>query len=206
MRYLLLFLLSGCAANQSALPLPPEFSPTEDAPIFIGHPGTTAPEPEKSPHRRLLPQTPASRREAGIWAGDEPKQAAPRPALKIGVTAFPPAEVLDATVSPACVQRVNVLLDQTGKRELFERLIEPVQRCIAATLHRDCIAFGIKENAKIANANRKQYKLPPLERPKSREETDAERIVNALCTDERVRGPYTHEILTAVGNKFGSYQ
>lgn len=70
-RYVLLaLLLFGCAGNQSALPMPPAFSPVEDAPIFIGQPGTVAPKPEKSPHKRLLPQTPESRREAGLWAGD----------------------------------------------------------------------------------------------------------------------------------------
>jgi hypothetical protein len=61
--------LSACGAhNQSAVPFPPTFEPEADAPITIGHPGYVAPEPERSPHKRVLPETPDTRREPGIWA------------------------------------------------------------------------------------------------------------------------------------------
>lgn len=65
-----LLLVLGCAGSQSAFPLPPAFSPVEDAPITVGHPGYVTPEPERSPHKRVLPETPRTRREPGIWASD----------------------------------------------------------------------------------------------------------------------------------------
>lgn len=65
---ILLLALSACASSQSAFPMPPAFSPVEDAPLTIGHPGYVAPEPERSPHKRVLPETPGTRRELGIWA------------------------------------------------------------------------------------------------------------------------------------------
>jgi hypothetical protein len=71
---LVLSLLTACAANQSALPVPrPPFSPTLDAPITVGQPGHVGPMvlPPKSPHKRVLPETPETRKGPGIWAGDD---------------------------------------------------------------------------------------------------------------------------------------
>lgn len=73
-RYALLLLLCGCAGMQGIpmAPSAPAFSPVEDAPITIGQPGYVGHEPERSPHKRMLNQTPETMREPGIWAGDAP--------------------------------------------------------------------------------------------------------------------------------------
>jgi hypothetical protein len=52
----------------------PTFNPVEDAPHTVGQPGYVG-RPEslpRSPNKRILPQTPETRQEPGLWAGDEP--------------------------------------------------------------------------------------------------------------------------------------
>ncbi len=77
-------LLVGCSAPNArrefrqgaGVPVEaPEFDPAFDAPITTGQPGFATSRPERSTHTRVLPETPQSRREAGIWAGDEPSLA-----------------------------------------------------------------------------------------------------------------------------------
>lgn len=83
MRFLILLFLTACATSapsryeQGAFrPAPPVFVPSQDAPHTVGQPGYVTPpasQPERSPHTRVLPETPETRREPGLWAGDEPK-------------------------------------------------------------------------------------------------------------------------------------
>jgi len=76
---LLILLLSACAANQSAFPVAPPFSPVLDAPVTVGQPGYVGEleRAPRSPHKRVLPQTPETRKEAGIWAANAPSQTEP---------------------------------------------------------------------------------------------------------------------------------
>lgn len=72
-------LFAACAALRGEYrqgapmpPRPPAFNPGQDAPYVIGQPGYVgAPESlPRSPYTRVLPQTPKTRREAGVWAVD----------------------------------------------------------------------------------------------------------------------------------------
>jgi len=96
MRYLLLLLLTASCATS---PAPRAHRPAyycdglevSCPPEAFAHPGYTPrgtglpeyrptaeePEVERSPHKRLLPQTPETRREAGIWAADRPPRSLP---------------------------------------------------------------------------------------------------------------------------------
>lgn len=172
------FVTPGYAPAGAGLP---EYMPVNDVP--------TAP---RGTDRRVLPPT----REPGIWASDsEPKT---KPIPRIGKTLFPSPEVSDAEINPSCIGQVNDLLDSSGKRAKLERLIEPVQHCIAATLYEACIDEGEKDRARVETENRKRYKLPPLKRPKSKQKEDAERISKALCYEGALWGPDVFDVMRPV--------
>lgn len=154
MRALLLaLLLSGCGPMLKGPVLPalptPALRPGHGLPTY--DPKRREVVPPRSPHARVLPETPETRKGPGIWAGDRPK--AP-PARKRG-DAIPPMTVLDIPVPHApdavdgldtmpteqCVGAVNnVLLD--GDMRLAKRaaaLATDQRACFAALATLDCL-------------------------------------------------------------------
>lgn len=172
MRYLLLLFLTGCAANQSAVPLPPPFNPMTDAPITIGHPGTIHPGPRIEPNpkpTRVLPQTPETRREAGIWAASLNPDWKEQPILDV---LLPPPEGetdFDRGIRWSCV--VRVARHATAETELRGTVpySEAERRCMAARMlwtcvddnltHFESLASEDINNMNLANAVARHRKL-----------------------------------------------
>jgi hypothetical protein len=141
---LLLLCASACAANQSALPMPPPFNPVTDSPITLGHPGyvDTSPKPERSPHKRVLPQTPETRREAGIWAAHESEPGVPGDPLILGVRLpFPPEASTNHEKWPtyACSVVASGVLDHPAHHLTAARLTDKQRRCLAAQAYQRCV-------------------------------------------------------------------
>lgn len=157
MRFALLLLLVGCAGNQSAFPVAPIANPylapppgIIDAPITVGQPGYAG-SPENMPrsHGRVLPQTPETRKEAGIWATRDTELE------KISITvAGVTWDVIvvnkddsSALVALACEQTVNdVLRDHPAIRDAVAELSAEERRCFAAVTYQDCTNFRLREH------------------------------------------------------------
>lgn len=148
MRFLpLLLLLSACATSPGArttysqsAPVP-EFEPAWTAPHTTGQPGYVSPEDvPRSPHKRVLPQTPETMRGPGIWASDGPYELTrERPAI-LGVTLPMPEPEEDGTLNPeiewTCARTMNVALAKAARE--YRTFTQPMRDCLAARLFAWC--------------------------------------------------------------------
>jgi hypothetical protein len=169
MRFALLLLLVGCAGNQSAFPMPPAaptFSPTLDAPITVGQPGYAG-SPEnmpRSPHKRVLPETPATRKEAGIWASDSgSRHGPPYPQIHLlGIvweTLDNPTEhEWDTTAMCAVTMRLVGGDDMS----MLATLADWPRACAIAKLYRHC-ADGTMREAQRKRARGEEYDVVAIE-------------------------------------------
>ena len=140
---LILSLLTACAANQSAFPTPrpPSFSPTLDAPITTGMPGYVGSPANlpPSPHKRVLPETPETRKQAGIWAvKDSDERVTP-----ILLDVFPPTSMdaqtpWDYEVPEQCARTMLDALKRAKLLQAANALESPIKRCLAARLYSAC--------------------------------------------------------------------
>jgi hypothetical protein len=153
----LLCLVSALAYGQSATPPgAPAFSAVESAPHTVGQPGHLAPEAvPRSPHARILPETPETRREAGVWAGDE---EAPEPRVLVleGVR-IPIPEVEDANDLArvaSCGRGTSAALSakKEGMREALDRALPDRKTCTVYLAWRHCMlaAFWPEEGRESA--------------------------------------------------------
>lgn len=133
MKWILLLLLTSCAANQSAFPVAPPFNPATDAPITIGHPGYVAPEPPpRSPHKRVLPQTPETRREDGLWATSAPPLRQHTFLIYDEVIPFSFPSDLDAVPAYDCAERAQAVANSVEHlRDAIYGLPHVERACIA---------------------------------------------------------------------------
>lgn len=139
MRFLFLLLLAGCSANQGAFPVAPPFTPSMDAPIVVGQPGYVG-EPERaprSPHKRVLPETPETMRQPGIWAATDPFTPT---ILDVEVPPTPDVSDVTRAAEHRCVADYADVFFRS--EELARRAFRhsPAQRrCIAAALFAECM-------------------------------------------------------------------
>lgn len=110
----------------------PEYRPVEDEPV--------AP---RSPYARVLPQTPQTRREAGLWAGNEPRAAIEdyNPAILGIVLPVPDIEPrYDKASRWSCVARVARYADEEAERRGGANFSESVRGCMAAQVVLSCLS------------------------------------------------------------------
>lgn len=147
MKWMLLLLLASCAANQSAFPVAPPFNPMTDAPITIGHPGyvDSSPKPERSPYKRVLPQTPQTRKEAGIWASDA-QVGRPAPTLLSMPVPLPPNgedQQVD-TLAYRCAATMNSAAEDIGIRSVLHAVQKESRQCLSMQLYHYCLFQSTK--------------------------------------------------------------
>jgi hypothetical protein len=117
----------------------PVFTPSQDAPITTGQPGhvRTQPQPERSPHKRVLPASV----EPGLWAGDGPRASVGGMPKIMGVPfPFPPDMSMD-DMGPhlACAELMTRALALTPNAAAFEaRLTDAQRKCMSASLYDIC--------------------------------------------------------------------
>lgn len=182
-------LLTACASQtarttyrQGAFPTPAEFSPVEDAPHTMGQPGYAG-EPQRLPRgtdRRILPQTPETRREAGVWSASAPDASGEM--VSILGFAFAPA-----TVNPEARTAAGICADSIAKaaassqRTIFpSRLNEDARRCVAARMFWHC-AHNMNAAWQSAKTNGQRYDAEMV-KAWAATETTARAAVKAACS------------------------
>lgn len=127
-------------------PRPPAFNPTTDAPITVGQPGHIAPRPRVEPgpkHGRVLPQTPETRREPGLWAPKPPTASLPvEPPQILGVTPPVPGQLRmpdDGHARSICAHPMEVALKRVDHSNSLTRLAEDKRRCLAMHAYTTCL-------------------------------------------------------------------
>lgn len=112
----------------------PEYLPTEEVP--------KAP---RSPHKRLLPETPKTRREAGIWAGDIARASINDPAppvsvLGVNIPHHPDVKTAgDAYSATACAMSINLAAqNDTSLMAQVQALSLEQRKCVAAAAYLQC--------------------------------------------------------------------
>lgn len=107
-------------------------------------PAAEAPTAERSPHRRVLPETPASRRGPGIWAGDEPVEDLTPPRI-LGVPLLTPDDPKVRAMARRCEQQMDYALVREAHDHEARNLELTVRACLAAKLYQHCAAGYIDE-------------------------------------------------------------
>jgi hypothetical protein len=166
MRFHLLALLAltACAAPSTGttyrqgafVPMEaPPFEATETAPHTTGQPGHVAPEEvPRSPDARRLPQTPQTRREAGVWASGDGHSRDSRIAVLGVMLPLGPGGDDELTAPLGCMMRINDALDHAGRGDA-EALPPNEKACLVAMLYRRCtqLALDRDERAKKAGTD-----------------------------------------------------
>lgn len=166
--------------------------PSRAAPAFV-HPGYAPagaglpeympgqPEPlPRSPHGRILPETPETRRGPGIWAGDEPKQDVRYlPLLNVALSLPPKPTIPELEMIVHC----KLTLEAAGGHELnpLLRLPDDERACIAARLFSHC-ADGLTHKADRLKRAGEAFDLG-AETARKRVATIARRMREALCIE-----------------------
>lgn len=150
-RLLLLMLLAPLAHAQPARPPAPRFVPSQDAPHTVGQPGHTKPTPAVEPGpqpKRVLPETPETRRGPGIWAGDRSPPASVEILLvPIPLPSFDEDPSLHILGAIECTERLaDALLDVPAHRTAAQRLTTGERECAAAMMLLRCLA-GLREGS-----------------------------------------------------------
>jgi hypothetical protein len=154
MRYLLLLLfLTGCASSAPGTfkrgayvspPPAPAARPGVGAPS-VGQPGRPHALP-RSPHVRVLPETPETMREPGLWAGDEPKAiAGPKVAILLNLVIELPKKADEAKAIKQCVALMARSLYWSGQYSYVNALEEKKQQCVAAMFMATCASSARKK-------------------------------------------------------------
>lgn len=179
----LLVLLTGCGTarpTQYAQGIPtappaPTFNPAWDAPHTVGQPGYVGPVENipRSPHTRTLPETPTTRKEAGLWSGESegdtraalstPKDSDPR---VLGV----PLPILEGKRGPYMApvrECADELMGHIMGHPKFTDLtsLSPAQlRCFVARVHETCLKKKMQDaeipvhpSQILANADRRAH-------------------------------------------------
>ena len=154
MRLLPLLFLVACAAPHRELKdgarLPPPEPRTAYTPAGAGLPEYWAqPEPKplpRSPYKRVLPETPETRRAPGIWASDvggEPKA----PPTLLGVPLPIGVDENDhvTRTSRACVTLLHAAIIKSG--QALSGLSPQQRRCLGATLYFMCAYDDVRAYA-----------------------------------------------------------
>jgi hypothetical protein len=141
----LLFVLSACAADQSAFPVAPSFNPVTDAPITIGHPSATKREYPRGKNGRTLPAT----REPGVWASD----GAPTiPGVQLIGVILPFDLEPREDIAPAvrCAKQAFAVVDASERLMVKIMSLSELQReCLASLMLYECLTYRQAEHAEV---------------------------------------------------------
>lgn len=123
-------------------PRAPVFNPTLDAPVTTGQPGHVAPaKMPRSPYGRVLPETPETRKEPGIWAGNVERLPV-TPVIGGVQIPFPDGAEDDAAQNPTrvCALSIGAVLNdvQGGVGASLLALPAGARECMAARLFATC--------------------------------------------------------------------
>lgn len=167
---LFLLLLSACASpgptqygqGIPVAPRAPTFSPITDSPITTGQPGYLGPMEglPRSPHARVLPQTPETMREPGLWASSAPTSSGDVLVLGVPIplTSEPSQDPSSAHMR-RCALELALLTTGTRPSELDRIIGAESRRCLAATAQRACMDYrykkGLIERESKSGADRK---------------------------------------------------
>lgn len=139
-----MLLLSPVAYAQPARPVPPAFSPAQDAPHTVGQPGHLEPQAlPRSPHKRVLPPE----KGPGIWAGDpvardDDGQGEPDGGPHLLDVPLPIAEPygsLDVAVPQQCALELTDAVRLSQKEPEVMLWDPPQRRCAAAMWYEKCV-------------------------------------------------------------------
>lgn len=159
MRYLLLLLvLSACSSVpkrqvyycDGVETCPPEaFTHPGYTPAGAGLPeyipAEEVPKAPRSPHKRPLPETPKTRREPGIWAGDTARAsindpASPVSVLGVSIPHHPDVKTAgDAYSATACAMSINLAAqNDTSLMAQVQAMSLEQRKCVAAAAYLQC--------------------------------------------------------------------
>jgi hypothetical protein len=131
-------------------PAPP-YSPARAAPITVGQPGMAPPSNyPRSPPGRVLPESPASRREPGLWGSEPPQGSMWHGFPRLLDVAIPiPSEAAEdphyLRIVNGCVYLIGMALGETDLYRQASELDLPARRCLVARLQLHC-SEGIEKH------------------------------------------------------------
>ena len=191
----LVLLLAGCSSGPSVYrqgipiaPGAPAFNPATDSPVTTGQPGYVGPAEQipRTPHGRVLPQTPTTRREPGLWAGDAPQASMPwvdrEPIILGTVLPEPNDDLLVRTQIRRCAYLADALFDV--RMHPHDRIAEgrDMRACLAAHAWRHC---AVSDLADLDRARTKGViSLRMIEAALRRDLQRAEDFVRQQCRDD----------------------
>lgn len=200
-------LLAGCAATPPTqyaqgvpvAPRAPSFSPTLDAPITVGQPGYVGPAENlpRSPHGRVLPQTPETQREPGLWVGDQPRGSfspwSDREPIIVGVvlpepTGDDPEERLVRHRVRKCAYRADTLFNIKMRPEDLVAAPANVRACLAAYAFRYCAKLDVGATERLSAGG-----IPPMPSLVNATQSTAalaEKTVTKACANDEDRAPW----------------
>lgn len=168
---------------------PPPARPGVGAPV-VGQPGARA-APPRSPHHRVLPQTPDTQREPGLWAGDQPRAAsAPwngREPILLGLR-LPDPDHEDPLYPLMLEQRVrcahhgDALYDLKMRPEDLVAESGRVRACLAAYSWRHCAMSDVVDLERARDGGVRF--MPQIEAALRANLADAERLIARTCTKD----------------------
>jgi hypothetical protein len=197
---LALLLLCACSSGseyrRGTHVRPPSFHPAQDAPHTVGQPGHLQPRTDypRSPHTRVLPQTPGTARQPGLWAGGgDVTVIDPKEITVLGVELLLPPEMYDGEAGDAgptilCAKHWNAVLATDAAKWLREMKDDAARRCLVALMNEACVDLpelvheGIDKPAGIVSLEMRR-RHPEMKRR-------AEAFTDMMCRDVRTAGFY----------------
>lgn len=207
MRILLLaILLSGCVSparreyrDGPMVRAAPTFTTPGYTPAGAGLPEygapADAPPLPRSPHARVLPETPDTMREPGLWSGDQPHAG---PVLKAGgIVLQAPQEPTD--VDYAIMRRCAIALDAMVEelptiREVYQRLVLGERMCAVARAYQVCAEKDLLDAARGGHTNaalrlkRIQKAAKDMQKWACEQPRDTDAVANVVSLFDRLWG------------------
>lgn len=161
------------------VPSAPPFSPVTRAPITVGQPGYVGPLEglPRSPYGRVLPETPGTRKEPGLWAAEVPKASDsddgdPAVILIAAPLAPPNASTHELMRISQCALGARDLFAHSLGNLSYEasalsiKQLKQEGRCIVARVYRVCVEAVIADETAINKQRKKEGRedLPSLAR------------------------------------------
>lgn len=169
MKHLLIgavMMMAGCASpgehgslhRGAARPVrSPVFNPAQDASHTVGQPGHVRPgDVPRSPHARVLPQTPESRKEAGVWSASSPVASNETDGgfKFFDVPIAPPAEdmVPERSYAAKCMVKIHQFTKDLLDRNPAVSKADHFKQCVLTSMVAACLG------ADAENVERRQGK------------------------------------------------
>lgn len=191
----LVVLMAACASGPAEYqrgtfaPAPAPVRPGVGAPIYDPHVKPLPPQSQPKP-MRVLPETPQTRREPGVWASSsgEPAWWTKRdPVLLDTVLPYPTIEAeRDTWTTRLCAARADAVREQVMRPEEERAMAAKDKACLAARLYVFC-ATAMEANI-ASDLKRGEMKDPELQAHLSDVSTAAKRMKEAACSEPADEG------------------